>query len=366
MPLSPAFQPATFHSLPGWGEDAQEEAFPAFRLSAFRVLDKPYRTGGLGIDCASFGEAYAEARNLRERIDRREAREFFERHFVPCKVVPDNRDSGFVTGFYEPIVKASSVKTHQFRWPIYGRPSDLVDVDDSNRPAGMDPYLAFGCQSENGIGEYFDRADIEDGALAGRGLELAWLEDQLETFLIHVQGAARLEMPDGTVRRFTYAAKSGQRFTGPGSLLVQTGKIDGKTATMETILAWFRANSSSIDNTLRQNRSFIFFREQPVQDAGLGPVAAAKVPLRPGRSMAVDRLAHVFGTPFYIHAPTLEAFGGSHFSRLMIAQDTGSAIVGHARGDLFAGSGREAGEIAGVVRHDADFYALIPRRLVDT
>ena len=113
------------------------------------------------------------------------------------------------------------------------------------------------------------------------------------------------------------------------------------------------------------NRSFIFFREASVEDPALGPVAAAKVPLVPGRSLAVDRLLHTFGTPFYIHAPTLTAFGGRGFRRLMIAQDTGSAIVGPARGDLFAGSGDAAGEVAGGVRHAADFYALLPRPLVE-
>src|SRR5690606_12646872 len=119
-----------------------------------------------------------------------------------------------------------------------------------------------------------------------------------------------------------------------------------------------------ISEILHQNRSYIFFRDAPVDDPTLGPVAAAKVPLTPGRSIAVDRLLHTFGTPFFIDAPQLSAFGGLSFRRLMIAQDTGSAIVGPARGDLFAGSGAEAGEIAGVVRHAADFYALVPRALV--
>jgi membrane-bound lytic murein transglycosylase A len=111
---------------------------------------------------------------------------------------------------------------------------------------------------------------------------------------------------------------------------------------------------------LWRNRSYIFFRDAPVDDPGLGPVAAAKVPLTPGRSIAVDRLLHTFGTPFYIDAPTLHAFGGEGFQRLMIAQDTGSAIVGAARGDLFAGSGDAAGEIAGVIKHPARFFMLAP------
>ncbi|TIO55489.1 MAG: transglycosylase, partial [Mesorhizobium sp.] len=213
--------------------------------------------------------------------------------------------------------------------------------------------------------EYFDRGAIERGALSGRNLEIAWLADKVDAFFIHVQGAARLKMADGRLCRVTYAAKSGQRFTGPGRILSETGEIPLEKVTMQSIRAWFKAHPERVDEILWQNRSYIFFREAPVDDPELGPIAAAKVPLTPGRSVAVDRLLHTFGTPFYIVAPTLTAFGGKPFRRLMIAQDTGSAITGAARGDLFAGSGDAAGEIAGVVRNAADFYALVPRGLVD-
>jgi membrane-bound lytic murein transglycosylase A len=186
----------------------------------------------------------------------------------------------------------------------------------------------------------------------------------VDAFFIHVQGAARLAMTDGRMIRVTYAAKSGQRFTGPGRTLVALGEIPFEKVTMQSIRAWFAAHPERVDEILWKNRSYIFFREAAVDDPDLGPIAAAKVPLTPGRSMAVDRLLHTFGTPFYIHAQELAAFGDARgFRRLMIAQDTGSAITGPARGDLFAGSGDAAGEIAGVVRHAADFYALLPRRL---
>jgi membrane-bound lytic murein transglycosylase A len=170
-------------------------------------------------------------------------------------------------------------------------------------------------------------------------------------------------MTDGTAMRVTYAAKSGQRFTGIGRVLADLGEIPLERVTMQSIRAWLAKNPRRVDEILWKNRSYIFFREAPVEDPMLGPVAAAKVPLTPGRSVAVDRLLHTFGTPFYIDAPSLTAFGGS-FRRLMIAQDTGSAIIGAARGDLFAGSGDAAGEIAGVVRDAADFYALLPKPVV--
>ncbi|MBL8584672.1 MAG: murein transglycosylase A [Rhizobiaceae bacterium] len=360
MALSPLFRRVDFEHLPGWRDDDPADAFEAFRRSAFHSAEKPYRTGGLGVETAAFEPAFADAR-LARRPDTGASRAFFERHFVAARI----EAAGFVTGFYEPEVEAVLSQDAAHPVPLLARPRDLVDVDDGNRPPDLDPYLAFARQTEAGLAEYFDRAAIERGALAGRGLEIAWLADPVDAFFIHVQGAARLKLPDGSVRRVTYAAKSGQRFSGPGRILADLGEIPLAEVTMQSIRAWFGANPHRVDEILHRNRSYIFFRDAPVDDPALGPVAAAKVPLTPGRSLAVDRLLHTFGTPFFVDAPRLLAFGGQPFRRLMIAQDTGSAIVGPARGDLFAGSGDAAGEIAGVVRADATFYALLPRPLFE-
>jgi membrane-bound lytic murein transglycosylase A len=360
--LSPLLVEKSFGDLPGWNEDDHLAAFEAFRRSAFHVLTKPYRTGSLGIDFNAFSPAYAEARTV-SAPNRLQARAFFEHHFLPAQIRAENGAAGLVTGFYEPEVEASPVRTPDFSVPLLSRPSDLIDIDDANRPPGMDPYLAFARQTATGLTEYPDRGAIERGALSGKGLEIAWLADKVDAFFIHVQGAARLAMNDGRLRRVTYAAKSGQRFTGPGKVLSEIGEIPLEKVTMQSIRAWFKAHPDRVDEILWRNRSYIFFREADVEYAALGPIAAAKVPLTPGRSIAVDRLLHTFGTPFHIDAPSLTAFDGRPFRRLMIAQDTGSAITGPARGDLFAGSGDAAGEIAGVVRNAADFYALVPRSL---
>ena len=363
VPLSPLFRPVSFADLPGWADDEHLPAFEAFRRSSFHMLEKPYRTGSLGVAFESFAEVYADAREALLK-DSGEARTFFERHFTPAFVSPGQSQNGFVTGFYEPVVEASPVRTPEFTVPLLRRPDDLIDIDDADRPEGMDPYLAFGRKTDAGPVEYHDRSAIERGALGDRGLEIAWLNSKVDAFFIHVQGAARLEMTDGSTRRVTYAAKSGQRFTGIGKVLADLGEIPLAEVTMQSIRAWLAENPGRVDEILWRNRSYIFFREAAVEEPELGPIAAAKVPLTPGRSVAVDRLLHTFGTPFYIDAPSLTAFGGESFRRLMIAQDTGSAILGPARGDLFAGSGDAAGEIAGVVRNAADFYALLPKPLV--
>lgn len=364
MPLSPRLVAVSFDDLPGWADDNVAEALEAFRRSADFCLETPYRTGSLGIDVAAFAPAHRQALAL-ENANAAAARAFFESCFIPFRVEPDKGSNGLVTGFYEPEVEASPERTARFTVPLLRPPADLVKVDGSNRPPGLDPYLAFGRDDGGRIVEYHDREAIETGALGDRARPIAWVEHKVDAFFIHVQGAARLRMPDGGTTRVTYAAKSGQRFTGPGRVLAELGEIPLEKVTMQSIRGWFHANPDRLDEILRRNRSYIFFRKAAVDDPALGPIAAAKVPLTAGRSIAVDRLLHTFGTPVFVSAPTLTAFGGDRFARLMIAQDTGSAIVGAARGDLFAGSGDAAGEIAGVVRNEADFYLLVPRELAE-
>jgi membrane-bound lytic murein transglycosylase A len=361
MALSPILSPVDYRDLPGWSDEEAIGAYAAFRRSALYMAEapKPYRNGSLGVRVEAFGTAFEEAIMFRNC-----PAAFFERHFRPCLVSPVPADSGFVTGFYEPEVAASRVETSRFRFPLYARPDDLVDLDESNRPPDMEPSFAFGRDAAAGIEEYFDRREIESGALRGRAPVIAWLADRVDLFFAHVQGAARLLMKNGDIVRVTYAAKSGHPFTGPGGILTELGEIPRAKVTMQSIRAWLAANPGRVDEILWRNRSYIFFREAPVAEPSAGPIAAAKVQLTAGRSLAVDRLLHTFGTPFYIDAPSLTAFEGAPFRRLMIAQDTGSAIVGAARGDIFTGSGPAAGEIAGVVRHSADFYCFVPRALL--
>jgi membrane-bound lytic murein transglycosylase A len=163
------------------GEDDHLPAFEAFRRSAFHVLTKPYRSGSLGVAFDSFAAAYADSRETLPE-DSAGACAFFERHFVPAHVSPEETEHGFVTGFYEPVAKASPVRTEKFTVPLLSRPDDLIVIDDTNRPAGMDPYLAFGRKADPGLVEYFDRPAIEQGALVGRGLEIAWLENKVDAF----------------------------------------------------------------------------------------------------------------------------------------------------------------------------------------
>jgi len=265
---------------------------------------------------------------------REAARDFFEREFCAFRVRPAE-GGGFFTGYYEPEVIGSRVRTDRFTVPLYRPPDDL--------DAGGTPY--------------HDRRAIESGALVGRGLEIVWLESAVDAFFIHVQGSARVRLIDGGVLRLSYAAKSGHAYTPIGRVLRERGALPAGGVTMGSIRAWLAAHPAEAREVMWANRSFIFFRESECLAPEEGPLAAAGVPLTAGRSLAVDRTIHTFHSPVFVETVLPD---GTPLRRLLIAQDTGSAIVGPARGDIFFGTGDKAGAIAGAMQSAGTFWLLAP------
>lgn len=365
-PAAFSLVPLTFADIEGWSEDDPSPLFSALGACLAHLRGaKPYRAGSLGLTTDDL-MPLLEAASCFSPASAGEARRFFEEHCVPFAIRLDSGGQGFVTGFYEPEVEVSSEPDDLWRYPFHRRPADLVDVDEGNRPADMPADYRFARRDENGsIGFYPDRGEIDRGVLKGRDLEIAWAKSRVDVFFAHVQGAARLVYPDGSVRRITYAAKAGHPFTGIGKVLIERGDIDPSTVSMQTIRAWLAAHPEAVDEVLWHNRSYIFFRDADVADLQAGPIAAAKVPLVAGRSLAVDRNIHTFGFPFFVSAATLTHLDdGRPFRRLLLALDTGSAIIGPARGDIFTGSGFEAGQMAGTIRNAADFVILVPNKAV--
>ena len=367
-------QPLRWDALPGWRGERCAEALAALRRTAAHVAaNGPHRTGALArlpgledLEGEAHHAALRAALELPDTLDDEAARLFFEAHYEPVRLAgeglggPDGQ--GFVTGFYEPMIRASATRDATYRHAIHAPPPDLVKNDGS----GTAPLsFAWAMRTPNGLAEAPDRGTIEAGTLAGQAPfsdwpVIAWAADRVDLFFAHVQGAARLAMADGAVRRITYAAKTGHPFTGIGAELVAMGELSPDGVTMASIRAWLAAHPERVDEILRRNRSYIFFREAKVDDPALGPVAAARVPLAPGRSLAVDRLLHTFGTPVHVEVEGLN-LDGAPFARLMVAQETGTAIVGAARGDIFTGSGEAAGDLAGGIAHGARFTVLVPR-----
>lgn len=351
-----------YSTLPGWADDTPAQAFAAFRRSAEQAMHhQPYRTGTLGIDHAELEPAYAAALSESGYLSQSRARTFFEALFRPVELCADG-GQGLVTGYYEPDVDVSDQFESGYRFPFLRKPDTLVKVPDpDNPPVTIPAGYAFMLDQAGTLTTCPDREAIETGALDGRGLEIAWAASRADVFFAHVQGCARLRFAAGGVKRITYAAKSGHPFTGIGRLLVERGEISADKVSMAAIREWLAVDPERADRLMRENRSYIFFRQADVEDERLGPVAAAKVALEPGRSLAVDRRIHSFGTPIFVSAPELADFDTPRsFARLMIAQDTGTAITGPVRGDLFAGSGPAAGAIAGSIKAAARFVVFAP------
>lgn len=348
--------PFAFSDLTGWADDDHAAAFAAFRSGAAVLDEHPPKTRTLGANGVALASILAKAAALPPNLSHTEARTFFEAAFAPFEVNSPT-GAGFFTGYYEPEVAGSLTQTPEFTVPLFRVPDDLVEIAAGEAPA-LDPSFRFARKTGAGLGEYPDRAAIMAGALAGRNLELAYLKDPVDVFFIHVQGAARIALPDGRTMRVTYAAKSGHPYTPIGRVIADRTGLPRDAVTMQTIRAWLTDHPAEAAGVMAQNRSFIFFREAPVADEGLGPIAAAKVPLVAGRSLAVDRLQHTFHSPVWIETALST---GESFHRLTVAHDTGSAIIGPARGDIFFGSGDQAGTIAGSMRATGRFVLLMPR-----
>jgi membrane-bound lytic murein transglycosylase A len=349
-------EPLDFTDIPGWADDDHAAALAAFRRGAAVLDDHPPRSRTSGIDAGALSAAIRRAAGLADDTGAA-ARAFFEAAFQPHEVLPET-GGAFFTGYYEPVVAGARTRSPDYTVPIYARPDDLVEIDPDDPPPGIAPGTRFARQVGSAIAAYPDRGAIGAGFLAGRGLELVWLADPVDAFFIHIQGAARIRLAGGGEMRITYAAKSGHPYTPIGRVLIDKGALPPGGATMATIRQWLADHPGEAAAVMAANRSFIFFREAEVADPRLGPVAAAKVPLTAGRSLAVDRLIHTFHGPVWIDTRQPD---GTALRRLMVAQDTGSAIVGPARGDVFVGSGDEAGAVAGAFQAGGRFILLVPR-----
>lgn len=367
-------QALSYVDLPGWADDDHLAAFHCFLKSAdgFTGSEGP-RTRALGIDGPALGRVLEKARRQASQIqDCAAAKAFFETHFVPTLFTPDTPNAeypGLLTAYFEPVVEGSLTRTEAFPIPLLRRPADLVEtksVTPDKLPEDWPEDLRFAKQTSQGLVPYFDRGEIEgsvfsDGALAGQGLELVWLANHVDAFFIHIQGSASIQLQQGGTMRVSYDGKSGHDYTAIGKVLKDMGVLASGSITMQTIKAWLFENPDRQLEILHQNRSFIFFQEEQGLQPESGPRAAAGVQLTEGRSLAVDRVLHTFHTPIFVSYSR----DGAINNRLMIAQDTGSAIVGPHRGDFFAGSGSDAGETAGGFAASCRFVVLMPHEQQD-
>lgn len=330
--------PATFADLPGWKEDDPAPALAAFLRSCRRSP-------------SAACEAAARAGS---------ARTFFESSFQPFAVSAGDDPEGLFTGYYEPQLQGSRKRSDRFRVPLYVRPPDLVTVDLGDFREELKGQRIAGRVEEGALVPYPDRKAIEGGALSGRDLELVWVDDPVDAFFLQIQGSGRVRLDDGSEMRVGYAAQNGHPYFAIGKDLVERGAMSREEVSMQSIRRWLEQNPDLAGDVMARNASYVFFEELK----GEGPLGAQGVPLTPGRSLAVDLKPWQLGTPVWLdtRAPSpREGEPDRPLRRLMIMQDTGGAIRGVVRGDVFWGHGAEAAEVAGRMKHPGRMWVLLPR-----
>ena len=333
--------PVTFANLPGWSHDNHADALQPF-LRSCEKLPKKSSVAGSGNRFFGGIEVWREVcRNLKRRriYDSNFAKRFFERMFRPYSVSDQisAKSDGIFTGYYEPEISGALVRYGEFQTPIYGNPSDL----------------------KKGSGPYLTRQQIESGSIKHRAQPIAWLANPIDAFFLHIQGSGRIRTPDNRVLRVGFAGHNGHPYTAIGRVLIKQGAIEREKVSMQSIRAWLSKNPSLAPAVMNQNKRYVFFRRLN----SVGPIGAQGVALTPGRSLAIDPRFIRYGTPVWLDTkdPLSKA---KPFQRLMVAQDTGGAIKGVVRGDIFFGHGKHAALNAGHMKQEGKYYLLLPRAAI--
>jgi membrane-bound lytic murein transglycosylase A len=350
--------PTTFAKLEGWAEDDASAALSAFRRSC-AVVERlpedrpmlPQRVGGLA---GEWFPACAAARRV--PASNATARAFFEEWFRPYRLAVDGSERGLFTGYYEPELHGARVPSAKFGTPIYRRPDDLVLVDLGDWRSGLRGERIAGRVVDGRLMPYDSRADIAAGSLGGKATPIAWLSSPIDAFFVHIQGSGRVRLEDGSVIQIGYDGHNGHVYYPIGRYLVDKGLIDRESVSLQSIRAWLGDHPAEMQEVMNRNPSFIFFREI----AGEGPIGAQGVALTAGRSLAVDRRFLPLGAPVWIDVDYADA-AKRRLRRLMVAQDTGGAIRGGLRGDVFWGFGQDAEALAGPMAAKGGWVVLLPR-----
>ena len=350
-PKAKTLDAVNWTDVSGWMDDDPGAAWDAFLRSCSRL-----KAQAAWRDSCALAERFPPGASVRN---------FFETHFLPYRVAnADGSVQGLVTGYYEPLLRGSRRKEGPYRFPLYAAPEDLLIVDLAEINPELKHLRLRGRLEGRRVVPYYPRAEIERGLPALAGRELLWVDDAVDLFFLQIQGSGRVRLANGELVRVGYADQNGQPYKSIGRYLVEQGELKLEQASMQGIKAWGAANPARLEALLNQNPSYVFFRELPGSDSGQdsganGPVGALGVALTPERSIAVDPRHIPLGAPVFL--ATTWPNSALPLARLVLAQDTGGAIRGAVRADLFWGFGESAGAQAGRMRQSARMWVLLPR-----
>ena len=345
------FEPVKWSKLPGWNSDDTLAAWPAI-VSTCSVVGK-----------RAEWQSFCGAVVATSPMDAEFARSFLEQQLTPYRVLRitgrKRETQGMITGYFEPLLRGARERSEQFATPLYSRPDDLLIVDLASLFPELKGKRVRGRVDGNKVVPYYTRADTREApGLAGH--EIVWIDNALDAFMLEVQGSGRVQLTTGETIRLQYADQNGQPYRSIGRYLADQGVMTIDQVNMPAIRNWLAANPHRVNEVLDSNPSGVFFSEEALAGPSIGPTGAQGLPLTPGRSIAIDPRFLPLGAPMFLSTTQP---GGSELplQRLVVAQDTGGAIRGPVRADLFFGFGSEAGSQAGMMKHDGEMWLLWPK-----
>jgi membrane-bound lytic murein transglycosylase A len=338
--------PIAWSKLQNWEADHHSEAWVGFLKSCQKLTQEQWR------------EVCLLAKNS-GALSNTAARKFFESHFEVRPVYAEGGlTEGLITGYYEPLLQGSWEKSEEFRYPLYGVPGDLLIVELSGLYPQLKEMRLRGKLQGNKIVPYYDRAQLDENQTLLQGSELLWVNSLVDVFFLHVQGSGQIQLGDGSRVAVGYAAQNGHPYRSIGGVLIQMGELEKEDVTLFTIKDWLESNPDRLNEVLSKNPSYIFFELRDGESGG--PVGSLNVTLTPRRSIAVDRNVIPLGAPVWLQT-TLPNEQASPFNQLMLAQDTGGAIKGNVRADVFWGRGNVAEKMAGLMKQEGKIFVLLPK-----
>lgn len=366
LPSAPAkasYKLVSFADFKGWSDGDPVPAFAAYLRSCQKIsalpADQTYGPTVLATHVSDWQAACAAAAQIKVP-DAASVRRFFEQNFRPLSVALGSDADGLFTGYYEPEIRASRTCGGKFKSPLYRRPPNMVTVNLGLFRQDLENQQIVGKVRDGKLIPFDTRKAIDNGSLAGKGLELACAADPVDSFFLEIQGSGRLLLDDGRVQQIGYDGKNGHAYIAIGRELVRLGELAIENVTLQSIRAWLAAHPERVKSILESNPSYVFFREI----SGDYAIGAEGVELTPGHSLAVDRSFLPLGAPVWLETdlPDIDASGVERpLRRLMVAQDTGGAIKGAVRGDVFWGAGSEAAKLAGAMKQRGRYFILVPR-----
>ena len=338
--------PVEWSSLQNWSSDKQSDAWEGFLKSCQKLNHDQW-------------QAVCHLAKQSGKLNDSEVREFFESNFDVRPVYAEGGvTEGLITGYYEPLLEGSWERSEEFRYPLYGVPQDLLIVDLGGIYPELKNMRLRGKLDGNKVVPYYDRAQLDDEQDLLQGTEILWVNSLVDVFFLHIQGSGRVQLTDGSTAAVGYANQNGHPYRSIGKVLAEMGELGKEEVTLFTIKNWLKSNPTRLIEILSKNPSYIFFELRDAQADG--PIGSLNIALTPQRSIAVDRKVIPLGTPVWLQT-TLPNEEQSPFNKLMLAQDTGGAITGDVRADVFWGRGDEAERMAGLMKQQGKLFVLLPK-----